>query len=87
MRVPVTPDPNDKVWITDGGLGGSLIQFDPLTKKSTFYPTPRTTDMPKLDITRDGAIWYTTRSNAQAAVGVLYPDASKMKDFAATRWK
>ncbi|MBI2823014.1 MAG: hypothetical protein HYX74_12395 [Acidobacteria bacterium] len=83
----VFPDPNGQVWISDGGLGGSLIRFDPQTKKSTFYPTPRRTDMPKLDITRDGAIWYTTRSNPQMAIGVLYPDVSKMTSYAATRWK
>ena len=43
--------------------------------------------LPKLDITREGAVWYTTRSNAQAAIGVLYPDMSKMTTFAANRWK
>jgi len=80
-------DPEDKIWVSDGGWGGTLIRFDPETKKSTFYPTPRRTDMPKVDITREGAIWYTTRSNAQAAIGVLYPNASKMTTFEALRWK
>ncbi|MBI2823012.1 MAG: hypothetical protein HYX74_12385 [Acidobacteria bacterium] len=83
----VWPDPQDQVWASDGALGGMLIRFDPQTKKFTFYPTPRRTDMPKLDISREGAIWYTTRSNPEVALGVLWPDVSKMTTYAANRWK
>ena len=43
--------------------------------------------MPKLDITREGAIWYATRSNPEMALGVLWPDVSKMKTYAANRWR
>lgn len=81
------PDPDGQVWVSDGGLGGTLIKFDPITKKSTFFPTPRRTDIPKLDVTREGAIWYTTRSSPVVAIGVLYPDMTKMRSYAATRWK
>ena len=79
----VWPDRNDQIWISDGGQGGSLIRFDPKSEKFTYYPTPQTTDQPKLAITRDGAIWYTPRSSSKAAAGVLYPDVGKMTTFGA----
>ena len=79
----VWPDRHDQIWISDGGQGGSLIRFDPRTEKFTYYPTPQTTDQPKLAITRDGAIWYTPRSSVRAAAGVLYPDVGKMTTFGA----
>lgn len=72
------PDPEDNIWISDGGQGGALIKFDPRTEKFTYYPTPQRTDQPKLEITREGAIWYCPRSSANAAVGVLYPDVATM---------
>ncbi len=75
----VWPDPEDRMWISDARQGGALIRFDPDTEKFTYYPTPRVTDQPKIEITREGAVWYCTRSSATAAVGVLYPDVSKMK--------
>jgi len=78
-------DPDDVVWASDGQLGGELIRFDPDTEKTTYYPVPRRTDMPKLDISREGAIWYATRSNPEVALGVLWPDVSKMTGFAANR--
>lgn len=77
------PDAEDNIWITDGGQGGALIRFNPRTEKFTYYPSPQRTDMPKVSITRDGAIWYNPRSSDRAAVGVLYPDVSKMQTLAA----
>ncbi len=74
----VWPDPEDNIWISDGGQGGTLIKFNPESEEFTYYPTPRRTDQPKVEITREGAIWYCSRSAAEAAVGVLYPDMSKM---------
>lgn len=79
----VWPDPEDNIWISDAGQGGALIKFDPRTEKFTYYPTPRRTDQPKLEITREGAIWYCTRSADEAAVGVLYPDVTKITTLAA----
>ena len=79
----VWPDRNDQIWISDGGQGGSLIRFDPKIETFTYYPTPQTTDQPKLAITRDGAVWYTPRSSSKAAAGVLYPDVGKMTTFGA----
>jgi virginiamycin B lyase len=79
----VWPDREDKIWISDGGQGGALIRFDPKTETFTYYPTPQITDQPKLAITREGAIWYTPRSSAKAAAGVLYPDVSKITSLGA----
>ena len=77
------PDHDDNIWIGDDGQGGTLIKFDPRTEKFTYYPAPQMGDMPKLAITREGAIWYTPRSSANAAAGVLYPDQSKIKTLGA----
>ena len=79
----VWPDRQDNIWISDGGQGGALIRFDPRSEKYTYYPTPQTTDQPKLAITRDGAIWYTPRSSVKAAVGVLYPDVTAITTLGA----
>ena len=79
----VWPDRQDNIWISDGGQGGALIKFDPKTEKYTYYPAPQITDQPKLAITREGAIWYTPRSSSKAAVGVLYPDVSRITTLAA----
>lgn len=75
----VWPDPFDNIWVSDGGQGGALIRFDQKSQTFTYYPTPTVTDQPKLEITRNGAVWYCTRSAAVAAVGVLFPDVSKME--------
>ncbi len=77
------PDADGNVWVPDDGQGGTLMKFDPKTEKFTYYPAPQDGDMPKLAITREGAIWYTPRSSANAAVGVLYPDVAKMTTLAA----
>jgi streptogramin lyase len=81
-------DPFDQVWITDGGQGGMLIRFDPDTESFTNYPSPLRSDMPKMAITREGAIWYSNRSiaaagDAPATVGVLYPDVGRMTTLGA----
>jgi virginiamycin B lyase len=79
----VWPDRHDNIWISDGGQGGTLIRFDPRTETFVYYPSPQITDQPKLAITRDGAVWYTPRSSVKAAVGVLYPDVTKITTFGA----
>jgi virginiamycin B lyase len=81
-------DPEDNVWMGDGAQGGLLIKFDQRSQRFTNYPSPVRSDMPKLSITRDGAIWYSNRSYASAGagpatVGVLYPDMSRMKTLGA----
>lgn len=80
----IQPDKDDNLWISDSGQGGALVKFDPKMLKFTYYPSPQRTDMPKIELTRDGAIWYTTRSadSDKQAVGVLYPDISKVTSMA-----
>lgn len=79
----IWPDEHDNLWISDGGQGGALIKFDPRTERFTYYPSPQRTDQPKLEITREGAIWYCPRSSEHGAVGVLYPDVTKITTLAA----
>ena len=81
----IVADPEDKIWFGDGGLGGALVRFDPDTETFTYYPEPRQADNPNLDVTREGAIIFSTRSNNQAALGIFYPDVSKMTGYGAYR--
>ena len=76
-------DLDGNIWFGDNGQGGATIRFDPKTREFSYYPTPQVTDQPKLEITRDGAIWYCPRSAAEPGVGVLYPDASRITTLGA----
>ena len=75
----IQPDPDNNMWITDAGEGGALVKFDRQTERFIYYPTPQFSDVPKLEVSRDGAIWYTTRSGEpkNMAIGVLYPDIKR----------
>ena len=81
----IIADHEDNIWFGDGGLGGALVKFDQETEEFTYYPEPRQADNPNLDITREGAIIFSTRSNNQAALGIFYPDVSKMTGYGAYR--
>ena len=85
MPYGIVADPDDRIWFGDGGLGGALIRFDPETEQFTYYPEPRQADNPNLDVTREGAIIFSTRSNNQAALGIFYPDVSRMTGYGAYR--
>ena len=85
MPYGIVADHDDKIWFGDGGLGGALVRFDPDTEAFTYYPEPRQADNPNLDVTREGAIIFSTRSNNQAALGIFYPDVSKMTGYGAYR--
>ena len=76
-------DKEGDIWISDAGQGGAIIRLDPKTETFTYYPSPQRTDMPKFEITREGAIWYNPRAAAKGAVGVLYPDKDKMTTMGA----
>jgi len=71
------------VWFGDDGQGGATVRYDPKTREFSYYPTPQVTDQPKIEITRDGAIWYCPRSSAEPGVGVLYPDVAKITTLGA----
>ncbi len=79
------PDLEDNIWIGDDGQGGTLIKFDAKKETFTYYPSPQQGDMPNLAISNDGSIWYTPRSAANAAVGVLHPDKTNIKTLGALR--
>jgi streptogramin lyase len=79
----IWPDKDNNMWIADGAMGGAIIKFDQKTEKFTFYPAVQRGDIPKIEITREGAIWYNPRSALKGAVGVLYPDMTKMTTFEA----
>jgi len=85
MPYGIIADQNDQIWFGDGGMGGTLIRFNPETKEFTYYPEPRQGDNPNIDVTREGAIIYTSRSSEQAGIGVFYPDVSKMTGYGAYR--
>jgi len=76
-------DYEGNVWFGDDGQGGTTVRYNPQTKEFSYYPTPQMTDQPKIEITREGAIWYCPRSSAEPGVGVLYPDVSKVRTLAA----
>jgi virginiamycin B lyase len=79
----IWPDKDNNLWIADGAMGGAIVKFDQKTEKFTFYPGVQRGDLPKIEITREGAIWYNPRSAPKGAVGVLYPDMTKMTSFEA----
>jgi len=82
----IQEDHDYNLWIADSGTGGALIKFDPKTKTFTYYPAVQRNDMPKIEVSRQNAIWYTTRAadSKDQALGVLYPDKSKIKTLAAS---
>jgi len=76
-------DYEGNVWYGDDGQGGTTIRYNPSTREFSYYPTPQVADQPKIEITRDGAVWYCPRSGAEPGVGVLYPDLSRVKTLGA----
>jgi streptogramin lyase len=78
------PDPEDNIWIASMNY---LTKFDPKTKRFTVYPTPERTDEPKIQATRDGAIWFPPRGAGIYGYGgaavVLYPDKDHIKTLGA----
>jgi virginiamycin B lyase len=78
-------DDVDHVWVA---TDNHVLMFDPSSNRFTRYPVPQRSDLPKLSITRDGAIWFSPR-NAGFSGGyggaptVLYPDKDRIRTFAA----
>ncbi len=76
---------SDLIWISDGGQAGAIVQFNSETEQFTYYPTPRRSDMPKIDVSGDENVWYSTRAIPSGGIGVLYPNKSKMESLAIRR--
>jgi virginiamycin B lyase len=82
----VMQDPDGNIWSPDaGGSAAALWKFAPRDGTFTLYPKPQSTaDTPKIQITRDGAVWYSPRGSRDApAFGVLYPDMDKITTLGA----
>jgi streptogramin lyase len=82
----VAQDLEGNIWVADvGGTHASLFKFNPRDATFTLYPKPqKTADTPKIQITREGAIWYAPRGSQKApAFGVLYPDMDKITTLGA----
>lgn len=75
----VAPDGN--VWTADDTTG--MVRFNPKTKKFTYFPSPQKSSFPKMEITREGAIWNGPRDRGHPRVHVLYPDVNKMTTLGA----
>lgn len=82
----VMQDSEGNIWSADvGGSAAALWKFNPRDNTFTLYPKPqKTADTPKIQVTKDGAIWYSPRGSLDApAFGVLYPDMDKITTLGA----
>jgi streptogramin lyase len=82
----VMQDTEGNIWSADaGGSAAAIWKFNPRDATFTLYPKPqRAADTPKIQVTKDGAIWYSPRGSLNApAIGVLYPDMDKVTDLRA----
>ena len=82
----VAQDPDGNIWSADvGGSAAALWKFNARDATFTLYPKPqKPADTPKIQITKDGAIWYSPRGSVNApAFGVLYPDMDKITTLGA----
>jgi sugar lactone lactonase YvrE/mono/diheme cytochrome c family protein len=81
----IQEDSENNLWIADSGQGGGLYRFDTQTTNFTYFDAVQRTDMPKISMSREDSIWYTTRGgdSKTMALGVLYPDKTKIKTLAA----
>jgi streptogramin lyase len=78
-------DADDNIWVANDNY---LSKYDQKADTFTHYPAVRRSDTLKLNITRDGAIWFVNRNDSKftatgGAAMVLYPDKDKIKTFAA----
>ena len=74
-------DPEDSVWVGDDRTG--LVRLNPETEEFTYFPGPRKSAHPKMEITREGAVWFGPRDPGNTRVTVLYPDVRKMTTLGA----
>jgi streptogramin lyase len=82
----VSQDPEGNIWSADvGGSVAAIWKFNQKDSTFTLYPKPQATaDTPKIQITREGAVWYSPRGSRDAAAfGVLYPDMDKITTLGA----
>lgn len=80
----VEVDGADNVWVA---TDNHVLKFDPKSRRYTAYPVTTRTDLPKLEVTRDGAVWFGPRNAGQSggyggAATVLFPDKDAIESFA-----
>jgi streptogramin lyase len=70
----VWPDKTDKIWISDQPQG-SLVRFDPDTKKFTYYPEPQLNwSLPKVEVEKNNTIWFGARFLPYITANHFYPN-------------
>jgi streptogramin lyase/cytochrome c5 len=80
----VAPDTEGNMWFVDSPMpdrAAAIGKFNMKSQTFTFYPKPQfAADTPKIQVTRDGAIWYSPRGTQidAPAISVLYPDMDKI---------
>ena len=77
----VAEDPSGLIWSADGGGRFAAIwSFNPEDETFVIYPKPQPeADSPKIQVTQDGAIWYSPRGSDDApGMAVLYPDMDRI---------
>ena len=78
------PDSKDNMWVATDNY---IVKFDPKTEKFTRLPVTVRTDIPRLAITAEDAVWFGMR-NAGHSGGyggtavALYPDKDAIKTYA-----
>jgi streptogramin lyase len=78
-------DADDNVWVANDNF---ISKYDQKADTFTHYPAVRRSDTLKLNIPRDGAIWFVNRNDSKftatgGAAMALYPDKDKINTFAA----
>ncbi len=81
----VEADEYDNIWI---GTDNYIVKYDQDADTFINYPLPVRTDIPKITIAQNSAIWFTPRNAGQSggyggAASVLYPDKDDIKTLAA----
>ena len=82
------PDLEGNIWFPDSPTadrGAMIGKFNTRDQTFTFYPKPQfSADTPKIQVTKDGAIWFAPRGSLRApAISVLYPDMDKITNLGA----
>ena len=85
----VAPDTEGNIWFADSPMAdraAAIGKFSVKDQRFTFYPKPQfAADTPKIQVTRDGAIWFSPRGTQidAPAISVLYPDMNKITTLGA----
>jgi streptogramin lyase len=85
----VAPDTEGNIWFADSPMpdrAAAIGKFNTKDQTFTFYPKPQfAADTPKIQVTRDGAIWWSPRGTQidAPAISVLYPDMDKITTLGA----